>query len=232
MSEVRNSNATHKGAGHRKRLRDRFLRSGLSGFHDYEIVELLLTLGTPLKDCKQMAKNAIMEFKGLRGVLDASIEDLQRIKGIGPSNVFGIKLSQAVTERLFKEHLPSKLCLRTLNAVVQYLQKWIGREKKEHFVALYLDSHNQLIENRTISIGILNASLVHPRELFEPAVRLHSASIIVAHNHPSGNVEPSSEDRDLTKRLVETGKIMGIEIQDHIIVSHSEHFSFQQQLII
>lgn len=222
----------HKGAGHRKRLRERFLQSGLNGFHDYEIIELLLTLGTPLRDCKPMAKDAIVELKGLRGVLDASIEDLQKIKGIGPSNAFGIKLFQAVAERLAKEQLPNKLDLRSLNAVVEYLQKWIGREKKEHFIALYLDSQDCLIENRIISIGTLNSALVHPREVFEPAVALRSASIIVAHNHPSGSVEPSSEDREITKRLVETGRIVGITLRDHVIVSNTEHFSFQQQLII
>jgi DNA repair protein RadC len=171
MSSVSHLNTQHKGAGHRKRLRERFLQSGLDGFHDYEIIELLLTLGTPLKDCKQMAKDAIKEFKGLHGVLDASIEELQKIKGIGPSNAFGIKLSQAVTERLAKAQLPTKLDLRSSNAVVAYLQKWIGGKKKEHFVALYLDSQSRLIENRVISIGILNTALVHPREVFEPAVK-------------------------------------------------------------
>ena len=222
----------HKGAGHRKRLRERFLQSGLDGFHDYEIIELLLTLGTPLRDCKSMAKDAIGEFKGLRGVLDASIEELQKIKGIGPSNAFGIKLFQAVTERLAKEQLSDKLDLRSSTVVVDYLQKWIGREKKENFVALYLDSQSHLIENRVISIGILNAAIVHPREVFEPAVALRSSAIIVAHNHPSGVVEPSSEDREITKKLVETGRIMEIMIKDHGIVSSTEYFSFQQQLLI
>ena len=232
MSAVTHSNSKHKGAGHRKRLRERFLQSGLDGFHDYEVIELLLTLGTPLKDCKQMAKDAITEFKGLHGVLGASLEELQRIKGIGPSNAFGIKLSQAVTERLAKEQIPTKLDLKSSNAVVDYLQKWIGGKKKEHFVALYLDSQSRLIENQVISIGILNATLVHPREVFEPAVALRSSSIIIAHNHPSGSVEPSSEDREITNKLVETGRIMEIMIKDHVIVSDSEHFSFQQQLLI
>jgi len=232
MSAANSPNTKHKGAGHRKRLRERFLRSGLDSFHDYEIIELLLTLGTPLKDCKQMAKDAITEFKGLRGVLDASVEELQKIEGIGPSNAFGIKLFQAVAECIAKEHLPNRLELRSTGTVVDYLQEWIGREKKEHFVALYLDSQDHLIENRVISIGILNASLVHPREVFEPAVTLRSSSIIVAHNHPSGNVEPSSEDREVTNKLVETGRVMEIMIKDHIIVSNSEHFSFQQQLLI
>src|SRR3989344_1214922 len=124
----------HKGAGHRGRLRKRFLQSGLDGFLDYEIVELLLTLGTPRKDCKQMAKAAMKTFGGLHGVLDASLADLQQIKGIGPSNAFGIKLFQAVSERYAEEQIPKKITFDSPKAVADYLQKSIGREKKEHFV--------------------------------------------------------------------------------------------------
>lgn len=232
MKDTDPSEAKHKGVGHRKRLRDRFLQAGLVGFHDYEIVELLLTLGTPMKDCKPMAKEAVEEFKGLRGVLDATLVDLQRIRGIGPSNAFGIKLFQAVAERLAKEQIPEKLELNSSRAIVNYLQKAIGREEKEHFIAFYLDTQGRLIESRTISVGILNATLVHPREVFEPAVAFRAASIIVAHNHPSGFVEPSSEDREITKCLVETGKILNIEVRDHIIISKLEHFSFRQQLLL
>jgi DNA repair protein RadC len=232
MKEGQAQTNQHKGAGHRKRLRDRFLQSGLIGFHDYEIVELLLTLGTPRRDCKEMAKDAIKQFGGLRGVLDATLDELQSIKGVGPSNAFGMKLFQAVEERMAKERLPKKVELQSLQSIVQYLQKKIGREKQEHCVALYLDTQNQLIEERSISVGTLNAASVHPREVFEPAVALRAASVIVAHNHPSGATEPSSEDRDITKRLVETGRVLGIELRDHIIVSQVEHFSFQQQLIL
>ena len=232
MNTTDHTKTEHKGAGHRKRLRDRFLQSGLDGFHDYEIVEMLLTLGTPMKDCKSMAKDAIKEFKGLRGVFDASVTELQRVKGIGPSNSFGIKLFQAISVRLAKERISEKLDLKSPQAVVDYLQKWLGNENREHFVALYLDSQDRLIEGRIISVGILNAALVHPREVFEPAVLLRSASVIIAHNHPSGSVEPSSEDRDITRRLVETGRTLGIEIRDHFIVSSTESFSFQQQLLL
>lgn len=232
MSDSNSSESKSKGVGHRKRLRDRFLQSGLVGFHDYEIVELLLTLGTPMKDCKPMAKEAIEKFHGLRGVLDAKLLDLQEVKGIGPSNAFGIKLFQAVAERLAKEQIPEKLDLNTSQAIVNYLQKAIGREEQEHFMVFYLDTQNRLIENKTISIGVLNAAIVHPREVFEPAVALRAASIIVAHNHPSGHVEPSSEDREITKRLVETGRILDIEVRDHIIISKFDHFSFRQQLLL
>jgi len=142
-------------AGHRKRLRDRFLQGGLDGFLDYEIVELLLTLGTPRKDCKQIAKEAIEMFGGLRDVLDASLDELQRIKGIGLSNTFGIKLFQAISEQYAKEKIPEKILLISPQEVANYLRERLGKEKKEHFLILSLDSKNGLIKVSEISIGIL-----------------------------------------------------------------------------
>src|SRR3989344_9061248 len=128
----------HIGLGHRKRLRDRFLKSGLNGFLDYEIIELLLTLGTPRRDCKQIAKNAIKEFKGLRGVLDSTSEDLQKINGIGQSNAFGIKLFQEISQLYAKIKIPIKISFKNPKEVANYLKEKIGKEKKEHFIAIYL----------------------------------------------------------------------------------------------
>ena len=220
-----------KGAGHRKRLRDRFLQSGLDGFLDYEIIELLLTLGTPRKDCKSMAKEAILKFKGLRGVLDASFDELQLIKGIGPSNAFGIKLFQAISEQYAKEKISPKVLMDSPTLVSDYLQERLGREKREHFMILYLDTHNNLIIN-DVSIGTLNASLVHPREVFKKAIQSHAAQVIVAHNHPSGDWSPSEDDKMITNRLVEAGKILGISVMDHIIVTQNGFYSFKEQGLI
>ena len=215
--------------GHRKRLRDRFLQSGLNSFHNYEIVELLLTLGTPRKDCKQMAKEAIGEFGGLRGVLEASLGELQKIQGIGPSNAFGLKLFQAVSERLARERIPEKILLDSSKAVADYLQKSIGLEKKEHFVILSVDSRNNLIKISDISVGSLNTSVVHPREVFKEAIQSSAAQIIIAHNHPSGDPEASPEDVAITRRLVEAAKIFNIELVDHIIVTKNKYSSLKAE---
>lgn len=217
----------HKGAGHRKRLRDRFLQSGFDGFLDYEIVELLLTLATLRRDCKQIAKEAIKEFKGLRGVLNASIQELQQIKGIGPSNAFCLILFRAVSERYTKENIPEKLSLSSAETVANYLQKSIGLETKEHFVILYLDTRNKLIVD-DVSIGTLNASLVHPREVFKKAILTNAAQCIIAHNHPSGNPEPSPQDIALTRQLVDASKIIGIDIIDHVIVTNNKFSSLRE----
>ena len=221
-----------KGAGHRKRLRDRFIQSGLDGFLDYEVIELLLTLGTPRKDCKQMAKNAIKEFGGLYGTLDASLEELQKINGIGPYNGFGLKLFQAISERLAREQVPKKITLNSSKAVANYLQMSIGRKKKEYFIMMSIDARNNLIKISNISIGSLNESIVHPREVFKEAIQLSAAQILIAHNHPSGSPEASPEDVALTRRLEEAARIIDIELLDHIIVTKDSYFSLKEQNLI
>ena len=221
----------HISEGHRKRLRERFLQSGLDGFLDYEIVELLLTLGTPRRDCKQQAKQAIAKFNGLTGVLDATIEELQQVKGIGPSNAFGIKLFQAVSEKYAKEKLAPNTILNSPQRVYEYLKEKIGKEKKEHFVLICLDTRNNLIIE-DVSIGILNASLVHPREMFKRAILNSSSHVVIAHNHPSGDPTPSEEDIATTKRLVEAGRILGIAVTDHIIIATNSFVSLKEKGMI
>lgn len=221
-----------KGTGHRKRLRERFLQSGLEGFLDYEIIELLLTLGTPRRDCKQMAKDIIKEFGGLRGALGASVESLRKVRGIGPSNAFGLKLFQAMSERLAMEQIPEKIALDSSKAVATYLQRSIGREKREYFLMLSLDARNNLIKRSNISIGTLNASIVHPREVFREAIQSSAAQIIIAHNHPSGDPTASPEDVALTRRLQDAAKVFGIELLDHIIVTEDAHTSLREQNLI
>ncbi|MBL7159289.1 DNA repair protein RadC [Candidatus Microgenomates bacterium] len=218
-----------KGAGHRKRLRRRFLEAGLDGFLDYEVIELLLTLGTPQKDCKKMAKKAIKKFKGLHGVLEASSQELQQIKDIGPHNIFGLKLFQALSERYLKEKIPKKIKLISPKKVVDYLKQKIGRHKKEYFLILSLDYRNNLIKEDIVSVGSLNANIVHPREVFRDAIRASAASIILIHNHPSGDSTPSEDDLKITQRLVKSGKLLGIKVVDHIIIAQNGFLSFKEK---
>jgi len=217
--------------GHRKRLREKFLDSGLSGFLDYEVIELLLTLGTPRRDCKQPAKEALLKFKSLTKVLDSTVEELQQIKGVGPSNVFGIKLFHAIFERYSKEKIQPDILLNSSSSIFNYLREKIGREKKECFVVLCFDTKSRLIVDE-VSIGTLNASLIHPREVFNLAVKNHTSHIIVAHNHPSGDPTPSPEDIATTKRLVEAGKILGITVVDHIVVTNNSYSSHKEMGLI
>ena len=146
--------------GHRKRLREKFLKSGLAGFHDYEIVELLLSLGTPRKDCKQPAKEAMARFKTLRGVLEASSEELQQIKGIGAHSVFGLKLVQEVAREFLKEKILGKPVYKSSQEIFDYLYHAMRDLKKEVFKVIYLNAQNQIIDAVDLFEGTVNRMTV------------------------------------------------------------------------
>lgn len=222
-----------KGKGHRRRLREKFLKSGVSGLHDYEIVELLLTLGTPRKDCKQQAKEAIKKFKSLKGVLEASTEKLQKIEGIGPHNAFGIKLFQKISERYLKERIiGEKIQLKSSKAVLDYLYQSMQKNKKEIFKVMFLDGKNRLIEVEDLFEGDLTTSAVYPREIIKKAIKYDAVGLIFVHNHPSGDPEPSQSDKEITKELVLAGNLMRIEVLDHIIIGDNKYFSFADDGLI
>jgi DNA repair protein RadC len=212
--------------GHRKRLREKFLKSGLSGFYDYEIVELLLSLGTPRRDCKAAAKEAIKRFETLRGVLEAPAEQLQTIDGIGAHSAFGIKLVQEVAREFLKAKILDKPFYKSSQEVFDYLYHAMRGLKKEVFKVVYLNSQNQIIDTADISEGTVNSSAVSPRDVVEGAVKSNAAALIFVHNHPSGNPEPSNSDRGLTRELVFIGRIMRIKVLDHIIIGDNRYYSF------
>ena len=212
--------------GHRQRLRQKFLKVGLAGFHDYEVVELLLTLGGTRKDCKRQAKEAIKKFKTLRGVLAASPEELQEIKGIGPASAFPIKLVQEVSQEFLKEKVLDKPFCKSSKEVYDYLNFSMRDLSKEIFKGMFLNAQNQIIEVEKLFEGTLTASAIYPREIVEKAVKHNAAALIFAHNHPSGNPEPSNDDKQITSNLVFVGNIMQIKVLDHIIIGDNKYFSF------
>ncbi len=204
VNEPRETREDHE--GHRKRLRERFLKSGISGFHDYEVVELLLSLGTPRRDCKQAAKEAIKRFHTLRGVMEAPAEELQKISGIGAHSAFGIKLVQEVAREFLKAKMMEKPFYKSSQEVFDYLYHSMRGLKKEVFKVLYLTTQNQIIDTADLSEGTVNSSAVSPREVIEGAIRNNAAALIFVHNHPSGATEPSTSDKSLTRELVYAGK--------------------------
>jgi len=218
--------------GHRKRLREKFIRSGVAGFHDYEIVELLLSLGTPRKDCKQPAKEAIKRFKTLRGVLEASPEELQEIDGIGPHSAFGIKLVQEVAREFLKARIIDKPIYKSSKEIFDYLYHSMRDLKKEVFKVIYLNSQNQIIDTADLFEGTVDSSVISPREVMEGAIKHNAASLIFVHNHPSGNPEPSGNDKEVTRDLVYAGSIMRIRVLDHIIIGENKYFSFAGEGLI
>ncbi len=216
----------HKGEGHRQRLRERFLASGLSGFLDYEVVELLLTLGTPRRDCKDAAKAAIQKFKSLRGVMEAGVAELCTVKGIGPKNVFSIRLIQAVSERYLEERVLMKEPLNNSKALFDYLYSSMSSKHQECFKVIFLDAKNRVIAAEDLFKGTLTASAVYPREVVRAALDRHAAAVIFAHNHPSGDPEPSDADFSITRQLVFACLTMGILVHEHLVIGDNRYFSF------
>ena len=216
----------HKGEGHRQRLRERFLNSGLDGFQDYEVIELLLTLGTPRKDCKDAAKAALAKFKTLQRVLEAPTREICEVNGLGPKNVFGLKLIKAVSERYLEKKLIKKDPVNNSKELFEYLCHSIRDKAREYFKIIFLDSKNRVISSETHSRGSVTASSVYPREVIHSALKHNAAALIFAHNHPSGDPKPSPEDVAITRQLVFAGNVMGITVHEHIIIGDAGYFSF------
>jgi DNA repair protein RadC len=218
--------------GHRKRLGERLLDGGLAGFHDYEIVELLLSLGTPRRDCKQPAKEAIRRFKTLWGVLEASLEELQEIDDIGPHNAFGIKLMQEVARKFLKEKIVDKPVYTSSQEIFDFLYYSMRGLKKETFKVIYLNSQNQIIDIADLFEGTVNIIVVHPREVIEGALKNNAVSLIFVHNHHSGDPTPSRTDHQLTRDLIFAGIILQIKVLDHIIIGDRNYFNFKEEGLI
>lgn len=219
----------HKGEGHRSRLRKKFLDSGLAGFHDYEVIELLLTLATPRKDCKDTAKALLARFQTLPAVFEASTEELLSVKGIGPRNLLGIKLIKAVAERFYRQRILGKDRIRNSQDLLDYLYQILRDKPRECFTVIFLDAKNRVIDSQVLFTGTLTESAVYSREVVKAALEKRAAALIFAHNHPSGDPEPSAADIRITKRLLFGCRAVGITVHEHMIIGSNRHFSFADQ---
>jgi DNA repair protein RadC len=213
--------------GHRERLRERFEKDGLAGFLDYEVVELILTLARTRGDCKESAKRAIKRFKTVRGVLDASPKELEEIDGVGPVCAQTIKMVRGLALYYLDDRVnDEKIVLSSSQRVVECLRVEMRDLPSETFWVVYVDAQNCRIKNEELFRGTLTSSVVYPREVFRQALQCGAASVIFAHNHPSGCVEPSEQDRQITRDLVLAASYMDVEVLDHIIIGANEHYSF------
>ncbi len=213
-------------SGHRQRLRERFLANGLDGFQDYEIIELLLTLGTPRRDCKRTAKEALAAFGNLRNVLEASPKELQQVTGIGPNNIFGLKIAQAVARRYLSDRIQQREFIASSEDVKHYLVHHLRDKSREVFLMIYLNGRNQVMGQEILFEGTLTSSAVYPREVVKSVLFHDAAAVVLVHNHPSGNARPSSEDRKITSRIIEALKTIDVVVHDHLLVAGNEIVSF------
>lgn len=209
--------------------REKLASRGEKALLDSELLAILLGSGYQGKNVKKLAQSILRRFN-LKNLTDLSFKALRQIKGIGPAKACQIKASFELGRRAFSQENNLPLVNRPKKAIAQVEN--IKSSKKENFCVLYLNAREQLVFKDIISIGPTNMSLVHPREVFQPALEHFASAIILIHNHPSGNIEPTDQDILLTQDLIKAGKLLGIEIIDHLIISGEKFLSMRQEKII
>lgn len=200
------------------RPRERLLTDGPEALSNAELMGILFGIGTREKTAVELAAEVISESSGLYGMHSVSIHDLLGVHGIGEAKACVILAAVEFGKRLGRVRNPGRPMVSCPTDVDGFLRGRIASLDRENFVVLLLNSKNEIVESPTISVGTLSNALVHPREVFKPAIRASAASMILAHNHPSGKVEPSREDREVTGRLVRASELLGIEVLDHVII--------------
>ncbi len=193
-----------------------------------ELLAILLRTGYREETAVRLAETVIGKAGGLRYLPDFTLEELEEIKGIGPAKAVQVKAALELGRRMASTLRPESLSLTSPHAVASFLMEEMRYYKKEYFKIILLDTKNHIISVEEVSVGSLNSSIVHPREIFTLPIKKSAAAIILVHNHPSGDPHPSREDLDVTNRLVEAGKILGIAVLDHIIVGEGKYLSFKE----
>ena len=225
--------------GHRERIKEKFLKNGIDGFAEYEILELLLTYCIPRKDTKPIAKDLLNKFKTLDNVFKADFDKLSVIDGLGNNSIAFLKLIGDLPSIIYKDELKNKklidretLKISNKDILLNYLRNKIGYEEIEKFYVIYLSSSNEVIEFEENSVGTLDRSSVYPREIYKKIINLNAKSVILAHNHPSDNITPSKSDIELTNEIAKGLKNFGALLIEHIIITKNSYFSFLEEGLI
>ncbi|WWS86588.1 DNA repair protein RadC [Sporosarcina psychrophila] len=211
------------------RPRERLIRQGAESLSNQELIAILLRTGTKQESVLVLANRILSSFDKIQDLKDATIEELMLVKGVGKAKAVQILAAAEVGKRMYRKHSEGRYTIRSPEDAAAYLMTDMASLNQEHFVVLFLNVKNEVLHKQTIFIGSLNSSIVHPREIFREAVKRSAASIVVAHNHPSGNPSPSPEDIEVTKRLIEAGSIMGIEVLDHVIIGDHQFLSLKEK---
>jgi DNA repair protein RadC len=212
-----------------ERPRERLMKVGPQNVSEVELLAVIVSRGTGGMPVRRIAEELLRRFGSVAEVGRASIAELTRVPGIGPAKACQIVAAFELARRSDETLLARERAdLTEPDAVARLVRPAIGFREKECFVALYLDSRSRLLGRDEVSVGCLDTTLAHPREVFEKAVRARAASVVVCHNHPSDDPRPSDDDLRLTRRLAEAGRILGIKLLDHVIVCRSSHYSFRE----
>ncbi len=215
-----------------QRPRERMLKEGAANLSDIDLLAIMLRTGTARASAMELAAELLGRFRDLRALAQATIEELSELKGVGPAKAVQVKAALELGKRLAALPAEERPVIRCPEDVCALVMEDLRDRDREYFQALLLNTKNQVLARETISIGTLNSSMVHPRELFKIAIRRSAASVILVHNHPSGDPTPSREDISLSKRLVEAGEIIGIDVLDHIVIGDNRFTSLKSKGLI
>jgi DNA repair protein RadC len=212
------------------RPRERLKEVGVDNLSIQELLALVVEKGRKGKSVLSVSQNLLARFGNLAKMKEASVEELQEVDGIGFATACKLKAALKLGEKALNKHNKFDYQITTPKAVFDLLKNDLGNKKKEHFKILSLTTRKKLINIDDISVGILDSSVAHPREIFKPAIQNSAASIILVHNHPSGDPTPSQDDIKMTERLIKAGRIMGIEIDDHVIITDNLFASLRSDI--
>lgn len=215
-----------------ERPREKLMQFGPEKLSESELLAILIRTGSKKRTALDLAKTILSRFGNFQQLSSLNYQELFRLKGIGPAKAVTLSAAFEIARRTASLPIQKKLKISEPHLVFQKYHPLLGHLRKEVFMILILNSANMLLKDVQISEGILNSSLVHPREVFQPAILASGASIILIHNHPSGEVVPSLEDKNITRRLVDAGKMLDIPVLDHIIIGENKYFSFKEEGLI
>jgi len=219
-------------AGHRERLRQRLLTGGGDGFADYELLEYLLALAIPRQDTKPLAKRLIGEFGSLAALIAATPEELKRVEGLGDGTAAAIKFVEAVMLRALRTKALDRPVLSGWQALLDYLHASMAQRTTEQFRVIFLNNRNIMIRDEVMNDGTVNAAPVFPREIVKRALDLGAAAVVLVHNHPSGDPQPSRDDIQMTRAIIEAGRHLGLSVHDHVIIGSGGHVSMRSAGLI
>ncbi len=232
LPQAEEKSEKHAGHGHRERLRRRLLDGGAEALADYEVLEFLLFAGMRQGDTKQIAKALLKEFGTLANVLNADPAALKQVKGVGEASAAALKGVAVAARRMARSEVKDRPVLGSWQSLIDYLTIDMGHLTVERVRILYLDTRNHLILDHHLTDGSIDEAAIHPREVIRKAMDVGSSAIIIVHNHPSGDPSPSRADIQITNRIAEAGRLMGVTLHDHVIIGRKDHVSLRSKGLI
>jgi len=218
--------------GHRKRLKEKFLKADPAAFNDYELLELLLFQSTPRKDVKPLAKQMLQEFGDFNQLINAERKKILAIDEATESSFLQIRIIKELINRVFQDRIRNTNIISSWSALLEYLKFNMGCLKLEQFRVLFLNKKNMLLADEVMATGTIDQTPVYPREIVKKALFHEAGAIILVHNHPSGNSKPSNADIDLTAQIVNACNTINVSVHDHVIIGNGEYYSFKSNMLL